>query len=350
MIGKRNRPVSKGIYFLSLFAALLLVGFHADVFSETRSIDPGETFQYQGQVKCNACAPCPECPDVADAGAASYGPAGLQSEVVCSKTVSRVGNAQAVVNSTVPGQTVCMEPGTYNFNVAFYPRPGVHIYCKPGAKLVFDGGDQEGVRFNTNVSDAILEGCEITGGWDGVKVTGDSNIVRNNYIHGNRYNGILITAASQNIIEGNRIERNGTRCFDKAWGGDSPRHCHDIYLSNPKGYCDNMSGNRVLNNYLGPSTGAGVNFNGEPCPGYYIEGTIVEGNKFVDVNIGIALWHGTRYTVIKNNSFSIQSPPASNMVDTLKVAISVWGGAAKEPIMSGNTFRLKSGYREFSRD
>ncbi|MGE3523947.1 MAG: hypothetical protein AB7I96_13880, partial [Candidatus Dadabacteria bacterium] len=165
MIGKRNRPVSKGIYFLSLFAALLLVGFHADVFSETRSIDPGETFQYQGQVKCNACAPCPECPDVADAGAASYGPAGLQPEVVCSKTVSRVGNAQAVVNSTVPGQTVCMEPGTYNFNVAFYPRPGVHIYCKPGAKLVFDGGDQEGVRFNTNVSDAILEGCEITGGW-----------------------------------------------------------------------------------------------------------------------------------------------------------------------------------------
>ena len=170
-----------------------------------------------------------------------------------------------------------------------------------------------------------------------MKVTGDGNIVRNNYIHGNHYNGVLITAASQNVIEGNRIERNGTRCFDKAWGGNSPRHCHDVYLSNPKGYCDNMSGNRVLNNYLGPSTGAGVNFNGEPCPGFYIEGTIIKGNELVDVNTGIALWHGTRYTV-------------SNMTDTLKAAISVWGGAAKEPIMSGNTFRLKPGYREFSRD
>ena len=128
MIWKRNRSISKaGIYFLSFFAALILVGFHADVFSETRSIDPGEIFQYQGQVKCNACAPCPECPDVADAGAASYGPAGLQSEVVCSKVVSRVGNAQAVVNSAVPGQTVSMEPGTYNFSVANYPRTGVHI-------------------------------------------------------------------------------------------------------------------------------------------------------------------------------------------------------------------------------
>jgi parallel beta-helix repeat protein len=269
--------------------------------------------------------------------------------VVCSKSVSKVGDAQALVNDSVAGQTVCMEPGTYNFTVAFYPRTGIRIYCKPGAKLVFDGGSQESVRFNTNVTGATVEGCEIVNGWDGVKVTGDGNTVRNNYIHDSLYMGVLITASSGNVIDGNKIENNGRGEITIA--GFSPRHAHDVYVSNPAGYCKTMAGNQIISNYLGPSVGAGVNFNGNDCSklGYYIEGTLVEGNQIVDVNTGIPLWYGTKNTVIKNNSFSIQNPPPSNMVDSLKYAITVWGGAANEPTMTGNTYKLKAGYGEFKR-
>lgn len=271
------------------------------------------------------------------------------SGVICSKTITNVNEAQAKVNESVAGQTVCMEPGEYKFQAAFYLRTGVRVYCKPGAKLIFAGRSQEGVRSLTNVQRATIEGCEIVNGWDGVKVTGDGNTVRNNYIHDSLYMGVLITASSGNVIDGNKIENNGRGVLTIP--GFSPRHAHDVYVSNPAGYCKPMIGNQVINNYLGPSGGAAVNFNGNDCSklGFYIEKTLVEGNQIVDVNTGIPLWYGTKSTVIKNNSFSIQNPPPSNMVDSLEYAITVWGGAASEPTMTGNTFKLIAGYGEFKR-
>lgn len=273
--------------------------------------------------------------------------------VVCSKTVSKVGDAQSAVNASVAGQTVCMEPGTYNFTVAFYPRTGVRIYCKPGAKLVFDGGSQEAVRFNTNVTGATVEGCDISGGWDGVKDTGKNNVTRNNYIHNNKYQGWLCAGCIGSTLEKNRIENNGMHC--EGWPNPvddsniSPRHCHDAYVSNPSGYCAQMTGIKILNNDFGPSGGFGVSVNGYFCPSNTIDGTVIENNTFTNNNAGVGLYYYTRNTVIKSNSFTMQNLPASNMSASMKNAITVWGGAANEPTMTRNTYKLKAGYGEFKR-
>jgi parallel beta-helix repeat protein len=242
-----------------------------------------------------------------------------------------------------------MEPGMYNFTVAFYPRSGVRIFCKPGAKLVFDGGEQEAVRFNTNVAAAIVEGCDISGGWDGVKDTGKNNIIRGNYVHNNKYQGILCAGCNGSLMRGNKIGNNGISCTRPEWGGNSPRHCHDIYISNPGGYCANMTGIKIIDNILGPSGGLGLSVRGQDCTSHWIDGILIEGNEFVDNAAGLSLFYRTRNSVVRNNSFTIQSPPPSNMVESLKYAITVWGGAANEPAMTGNTYKLKAGYGEFKR-
>lgn len=351
MKGKQFNITVGGVCMILLFAMILMMAMCPSVYAQTL-VPCGSTYTAKAKgekIKCVIPTPTP-VPTAQPSPIPTPVPTPQPSPspgVVCSKTVSQVGDAQASVNASVAGQTVCMEPGTYNFTVAFYPKSGVRIFCKPGAKLVFDGGSQEAPRFNTNVTGGILEGCEIVNGWDGVKVTGNNNIVRNNYIHDSIYMGILVTSSSGNILEGNRILNSGAGA--KYISGFSPRHAHSIYFSNAAGYCVNMIGNKALNNILGPEAGVGVNFNGNECAkiGKYIIGTVVEGNEIINTNAGAALWYGTKDTVIKDNSFTILNPPASNMPESLKFAITVWGGAASEPSITGNTYNLKAGYGEF---
>ncbi len=337
-----NSAKFTGMFFVYLIVVILTAVSVTCYKAYATDIPVGSPYKskYKGEsIRCVVSAPKPT-------------PAPVPSpapEVVCSKTASKVGDAQAFVNDSVAGQTVCMEPGTYNFTVAFYPRTGVRIYCKPEAKLVFDGGEQEAVRFNTNVTGAIVEGCDISGGWDGVKDTGKNNITRNNYIHNNKYMGWLCAGCSGSTFENNKSENNGTECNQAGWGGYSPRHCHDIYVSNPNGYCGNMDGAKILNNTLGPGGGFGISINGYFCSSNSINGTLIEGNTITDTNAGIGLYYYTRNTVIRNNSITIQNPPPSNMPEGLKYAITVWGGAANEPAMTGNTYKLKAGYGEFKR-
>jgi len=265
------------------------------------------------------------------------------SGVVCSKTVSTAGNVQSAINGSVAGQTVCLEPAVYNFTSALLMKAQVYLHCKPGAKLVFNGTSQVGVRFNTGADRATISGCEITNAWDGVKDSGKYNTVKNNYIHHNKYQGYLCAACTNATIEGNRIENQGTECNQVAWGGYSPRHCHNIYISNPSGYCTAMSGFKIINNQLGANGGFGVSINGYFCPGYYIDGSIVEGNTFTDTSAGIGLYYQTRNTSIKNNSTNILNPPSSDMSVSMKCGMVAWGEQINE---SGNVFNLRSDYKK----
>lgn len=271
----------------------------------------------------------------------------IEPEVVCSKSVTQVSTAQSVVNSAVSGQTVCVEPGTYNFPVAFFMKSGVRVYCKPGAKLVFDGGSQEGVRFNTSVTGATIEGCDISGGWDGVKDTGKGNIVKNNYIHNNKFMGILGVAVSNANYTGNRIEDNGSFCSTAGWGGYSPRHCHNVYISNTQGYCVPMANNKVTDNYLGRSGGFGVSVNGYYCPNHLIANTLISGNTIVDPNAGVGLYYYTSGTSITGNSFTIQNPPPSDMPSSMWCAVIAWVEQISQTMLNTNTFSLKPGVAQY---
>lgn len=290
-------------------------------------------------------APPPE-PTPAPEPTAPPTPAPTVAPVICSKTAGTATEAQAAVNSAVTGQTVCIEEDV-DFPGTFYMKSGVRATCLMGVTLTFDGGNQEGVRFNTNVSGAQIDSCEITGGWDGVKVTGDNNIVRDNYIHGNKYQGVLVTAASNNVIENNVIEKNGTSCILDPQVGESPRHCHDVYLSNPNNYCKPMTGNRVVNNLLGPIGGAAVNINSDPCRTEGIRNTVITGNEVVNANMCVALYYGTSGTVIHNNICTILNPYPSNLPSGMKYGIQSWGAPAGEPSMSNNSFILRSDYEEY---
>lgn len=331
-----------------LFVVVLLLAVLSRSWGQT--INPGES----ATVKCNSCPVCPTptpvpVPMPTPKPTATPAPTPAPPSVVCSKTARTATEAQSAVNSSVAGQTVCIEE-SIKFAPAFYPKKDVRIHCKPGVKLEFDGGNQEGVRFNTNVSGAQIDGCEITGGWDGVKVTGDNNTVRNNYIHGNKYQGVLVTAASGNTIEGNRIERSGTSCVLSSPIGESPRHCHDVYLSNPSGYCKPMNGNKVINNFLGSIGGAAVNINSEPCKSEKIRNTVISGNEILNANMCVALYYGTDGTVIENNMCTILNPYPSNLPVSMKYGVITWGAPSGEPRMNNNDFILKSDYGEYKKN
>ncbi len=266
-------------------------------------------------------------------------------------TVKAGESIQAKINVASAGQYVCVGDGVWNINAQLMGKKGVHVIASPNNKPVIEPGycQECSIRTNPGQDDYEFSGFEVRNGYAGLDFHSNNVVAKNNWAHHFWYGSSFVASSSYVLIEDNRLEDNGMNCV--LGGINSNRHCHDVYLSNASGYCVQMKGNRVIDNYLGPTPGAGVNFNGDDCSksGYYIDGTLVEGNQLVNVNTGIALWYGTRNTIIKNNSISIQNPPPSDMVNTLKAAITVWGGDPNEPAMSGNTYKLKSGYKEFKR-
>lgn len=329
-----------GIFFAYLFTIGLIVASVTCYKTFAADIPCGSTYKSKFKGETIRCVMPTSKPTPVPTPVSTLLPTPL-SGVVCSKTVSTAGNVQSAINGLVAGQTVCLEPAVYNFTSALLMRAKVHLYCKPGAKLIFNGASQ--VRFNTGVDRATIEGCEITNAWDGVKDSGKNNTIKNNYIHHNKYQGYLCAACNGATVEGNRLENQGTECNQSAWGGYSPRHCHNIYISNPSGYCTEMSGFKILNNQIGKDGGFGVSINGYFCPGHYIDGSVVEGNTFTDASAGIGLYFKTRNTVIKNNNFDIQNPPASDMPASMKCGIVAWDEQINE---SGNVFNLRSDYKK----
>ncbi len=200
----------------------------------------------------------------------------------------------------------------------------------------------------TNVTGAEFSGFEIKGGWDGIGNHGSGNTYKNNIVHDNWYTGIMNVSSSNVLIEGNLIYGNAQNCKGWPTANDiSPRHCHDTYNANPPGYCASMKGNIIRNNKLYEATGLGVNFNGDSCRATPIEGTIIEGNDFLNTNTGVSMWHGTKGTIIRNNKFTIQNPPPSNMPVSLKCAIASWEEVIPQAMIDTNTFNLKSDYKKY---
>jgi hypothetical protein len=95
-----------------------------------------------------------------------------------------------------------------------------------------------------------------------------------------------------------------------------------------------------------------VSFNGDSCATageQPISNTLVELNKMVNVNLGPGLWHGTTGTVIRDNTIIIQNPytppnSTNNLPVGMKCGIVAWD---ESPTKSGNTFDLRSDYKQF---
>jgi len=174
----------------------------------------------------------------------------------------------------------------------------------------------------------IIEGFEIRHGWDGVKFLKSHNTIRNNWIHHNRYQGVLLISVNDILIEGNTIEYNGTdpgACYDRAWGGESPRHCHAVYLSDYS--CTGLANVTISGNILRNQGGRGITWNGLGCVSKSTN-TVVDSNMIENNSWGMAVYYNVEGAKITNNVFINNSRPDTNDVDW--TFIGIWGS-------SGNT-------------
>ena len=111
------------------------------------------------------------------------------------------------VSKSQPGQTILVKNGTYNEKIDFissgtYKFP---ITLKPYKNhkpvLDFTGSPDEYPRVEINADHIVIEGFEIRGGWEGVKIYGNNNVIKEHHIHSNNLSGIKnVTAYTFQII------------------------------------------------------------------------------------------------------------------------------------------------------
>ena len=249
-------------------------------------------------------------------------------------TVDQSGNGdynriQQAVRDAVPGSVITVRAGTYNENIVF-SRNGtaelpITLKNFPDETPVIIPGTGLAERVELNAEYIIVEGFEIEGGYDGIKIYKSNNIVRNNYVHNNKFTGILIAATTSEIsnvlVENNIVESNGFEPGSgDSYSGISLKNVHGIYISDFA--CVGTSDITISNNTITGHGGRAIQWNGEGC-GTKMRGTIVEDNLIEDNSWGMALFYNVEGALITNNIFISDSRPETN--DTFWTFFGIWG-------------------------
>lgn len=243
------------------------------------------------------------------------------------------GSIQSALDGARPRSTVCVKNGVYRGKVNI-SKTGIVLKNYPGHKPVIIPGYGTGNRVEINAPETTVEGFEISGGYEGVKIYRPNTTIRNNYIHDNKFAGILIVSTDNNLIVDNDIELNGTcgkRCDMPGQVRLSPKNVHGIYISDY--LCKGARNNIIRNNVVKDNPGMGINFNGSFCD-RGITGTIVEGNELINNSWGIALFYNVRDSRFRNNRLSVSSHPGTNHTDFTHLGI--WG--SKDNLFHKNIF------------
>jgi len=227
------------------------------------------------------------------------------------------------MGTTSDPKIVMVKGGTWTLNGRLEMKSNVRVLAYPGTVPKVTPGMCRNcaVWFYSSVTGAEFSGFEVTGGWDGIKMGGSGNTVKNNKIHGNRYQGILITSSSNNLIEGNEIYRNS------GWG---------IHIYNDAGGMRNniIRNNRIHDNARVGRRGSGIIVGG---PGHLVYNNLVWNNaNGIDV-----MYSGARDIKVFNNTIShnrgagiaVYNAPDVRILNNI---VSQNGGQAIEDI-EGNT-------------
>lgn len=217
------------------------------------------------------------------------------------------------------GQTIQVREGTYTLTSAAI---NLNKTCTSGAKLTVENYPDETPtvtctdpetsfkRVEHNGAYNVWRGIEVTGCYDGIKVYTSHFEIYDSYVHHNMYQGILIAVTDSEItdvtIDGNNVEYNGydsgnnITCAKEEWGGESPKHCHGIYISDFS--CFGTDDITITGNTLANHGGRGIQWNGEGCETKMLN-TLVQGNTFENNSHNIILWYNVENAVINDNDF-----------------------------------------------
>ncbi len=234
---------------------------------------------------------------------------------------------QEAIDKALPGDTVRVRNGIYNESINIRnsgtrAKP-ITIEAFPGHKPVIVPGMKTAHRVEFNAEWIIFQGFEIKNGGDGIKVYKPNNTIRNNYIHDNEFQGILVVSTDNTLIEGNTIRNNGTCpgcCSNPEWGGTSPKHCHGIYLSDFK--CKGVNNTTIRKNRISGHGGRGIQWNGAECSNT-MKNTLVDENTIENNSWGMAMYYNVEGAIIRNNRFINNTRPKTD--DKTWTFIGIWG-------------------------
>ena len=228
------------------------------------------------------------------------------------------------VSTMVAGDTCYVRAGTYNESVIRFGRSGtssapITLSNYPGEapKIDFVSSANNDRILIQNTSGAnvaigwlIIQGLELTDGHDGIKYQNlHDSIIRNNWIHGNAFMGILGIGGARILFERNIIHHNGRIAACDAGTTTLCFHDHGIYAHG--------SSYTIRNNVFYWHQGFGVQQNGSSTSVY--NSSVHAGTEFA----GAANW------IVESNTFAY-SRTRGGMV--------IWGSLCTGTRVENNIF------------
>ena len=227
------------------------------------------------------------------------------------------------------GRTILLRPGTYLGPIKV-PKSASGTKERPTVlksevkwKAVVIGSRDHVISNSDDCDWLVVDGFEVMGAHStGIKLSGDHNVARNNWVHNNAHMGISAHGRKGTIIENNLVEFNGQH----------PQLHHGVYASGENllirrnvvrhnaafglHLYKQISASRVEQNVVyGHVRKGGILV---VCP----EGggkNVVVHNTVVDNVAGIDLWHGDGETVANNIILSSDGSPISMTQDSKNV-------------------------------
>ncbi|MBI4890377.1 MAG: hypothetical protein HY821_07105 [Acidobacteria bacterium] len=146
--------------------------------------------------------------------------AGIASGQSCTVTVNAPNSIQAALNAAAPGAVICLS-GTFHESVVVN-KSYVTVRSARGETAILDGTGAgiDAFRLTDNVSHVSIEGLEIRNYGRGKPCCGNGNAVqawdvntsyvtiRNNNMHDNNWNGVLVGSEGNYLHTGWTVQKN----------------------------------------------------------------------------------------------------------------------------------------------
>lgn len=226
---------------------------------------------------------------------------GQSATLLVDRGGSNYTSIQAAIDAASPGDTIVVNPGTYNECIDVDKKLVLRGIDMPVVSAV-GRGDIYSWAITLSANDTVLEGFAATNatnmagdpsGGAGILVLSDGNIIKGNYIYGNYGSGIQLLNASRNVIEGNNIaNRFGI-----------VTNSHDNLIRHNEIH-DSIDGLAIINSDHNIVMGNNISNNRLGMALNYAKDNIIAGNAIINSsNIAIQL-DTTSNNTVAGNSFS----------------------------------------------